>query len=80
MTKPLPCGDCNCPAHFHEGEFMGCCSAGHCENEGHKSVEDWNAYTIKSWEQRAANLRRRALADQREATQLDEAIMKARAI
>lgn len=45
--KALECGDCGAPAHYHDGKFMGCCTAGHCENEGHASVRAWNQYTIR---------------------------------
>lgn len=48
MTQPtaLECAWCRCPPHFVDGTFMGCCSAGHCENEGYASIEEWNAATI----------------------------------
>lgn len=69
--KVLECGDCGNLAHFFEGVFKGCCSAGFCENEGYDTIEEWNSYTVNQLKQRARRCRTEAGRLLREAAQLE---------
>lgn len=70
-TKALECGDCGNPAHFFDGKFMGCCSAGFCENEGYDTIEEWNSYTVNQLKQRARRCRTQSNSLLKEAAALE---------
>jgi hypothetical protein len=69
--KALECAWCEGAAHFVDGKFMGCCVSGHCENEGFKTIAEWNNYTILSLGNKAERLRNAALVANKEARQIE---------